>query len=109
MKLDISLISFEQLQLQPQKLLPSKKLRKQIGKKDRGHKTEHLVGLEIPIEKMVIVEALEIFNGICNHCRNVKGIVVCHTCHALLCPETLHFTLIILLMTELFYKKPCIN
>ena len=38
---------------------------------------------------MVISEAsLEIFNGICNHCRNVKGIVVCHTCHALLCPET---------------------
>jgi hypothetical protein len=44
--LDISLISFEQLQLQPQKLLLSKKLRKQIGKKDRGHKTEHLALLE---------------------------------------------------------------
>ena len=37
---------------------------------------------------MIIAEALEIFNGICNNCRNVKGIVVCHTCHALLCPET---------------------
>ena len=38
---------------------------------------------------MVIAETLEIFNGICNHCRNVKGIVVCHsTCHALLCSET---------------------
>jgi hypothetical protein len=43
---------------------------------------------------MVIAETLEIFNGICNHCRNVKGIVVCHTCQALLCPEcdsTFHF------------------
>ncbi|KAI9550241.1 hypothetical protein GHT06_001527 [Daphnia sinensis] len=42
----------------------------------------------------VVAEALEIFNGICNHCRNVKGIVVCHTCHALLCPacdSTFHF------------------
>ena len=37
---------------------------------------------------MIIAEALEIFNGICNHCRNVIGIVVCHTCHALLFPET---------------------
>ena len=43
---------------------------------------------------MVIAEALEIFNGICNHCRNVKRIVVCHTCHALLfseCDSTFHF------------------
>jgi hypothetical protein len=110
MKLDISLISFEQLQLQPQKLLPSKKLRKQIGKNERGHKTEHLVVLEIPIEKMVIVEALEIFNGICNHCRNVKGIVVCHTCHALLCPEcdsTFHFNHIAhdrVILQEAMYK-----
>ena len=42
---------------------------------------------------MVIAEALEIFNGICNHCRNVKRIVVCHTCHALLfseCDSTFH-------------------
>nr|CAH0108557.1 unnamed protein product [Daphnia galeata] len=38
------------------------KLRKQIGKKDRGHKTEHSAVLE--------------------------SIVVCHTCHALLFPET---------------------
>jgi hypothetical protein len=46
MKIDIYLISFEQLQLQPQKLLLSTKLKKQIGKKDRGHKTEHLAVLE---------------------------------------------------------------
>lgn len=50
LKKDISLISFEQLQLQQQKLLLSTKLRKQIGKKDRGHKTKHLVVLESLIE-----------------------------------------------------------
>ena len=93
MKIDIYLISFEQLQLQPQKLLLSTKLRKQIRKKDRGPKTQHLAVLESD-RNMVIAETLEIFNGICNHCRNVKGIVVCHTCQALLCPEcdsTFHF------------------
>jgi hypothetical protein len=46
MKIDIYLISFEQLQLQPQKLLLSTKLRKQIRKKDRGPKTQHLAVLE---------------------------------------------------------------
>ena len=46
MKIGISLISFEQLQLEPHKLLLSSKLRKQIGKNDRGHKTEHLAVLE---------------------------------------------------------------
>ena len=82
MKIGISLISFEQLQIEPHKLLLSSKLRKQIGKNERAFSC-----FRESDRNMVIAETLEIFNGICNHCRNVKGIVVCHTCQALLCPE----------------------
>ena len=54
---------------------------------------------------MVIAETLEIFNRICNHCRNVKGIVVCHTCHALLFPETEVWYLCLLLIDTILINN----
>ena len=36
---------------------------------------------------LVIAETVDIFNGICNQCRNHVGSIVCHDCHYLLCAE----------------------
>lgn len=35
----------------------------------------------------VIAQTLELFSGICSHCRKLEGRVLCHTCHTLLCPK----------------------